>query len=96
MGLLDTFSLTNSQRSGYVPTQGGNLSIPQFVGSPSPAVAQVPVMPYFGTGASNFSGFNPNAFANITSKPLLPTRNQDQQALSLQAGCAGGTLDLVG
>jgi hypothetical protein len=70
MGLLDAFGLANMQRIGYTPPQGDNLSIPQL----NPAVAKAPasLMP-FGSGNSNFQGFNPEtSFSSIGSKQLTP------------------------
>ena len=74
MGLLDAFGLANMQRIGYVPPQGGNLSIPQLN---NPTVPQAPapsVMPSsLGSGNSNFQGFNPEtSFSSIGSKQLTP------------------------
>jgi hypothetical protein len=70
MGLLDAFNPVNMQRSGYVPPQGGNLSIPQI--NPAVAKAPAPLMP-FGSGNSNFQGFNPEtSFSSIGSKQLTP------------------------
>jgi hypothetical protein len=70
MGLLDAFGLANMQRIGYTPPQGDNLSIPQL--NPAVAKAPAPLMP-FGSGNSNFQGFNPEtSFSSIGSKQLTP------------------------
>jgi hypothetical protein len=98
MGLFDAFNLTNSQRGGYLPPQGGNLSIPQLR-NPSPAVAQTPapsVMPsYMGSGNSN--NFDTSTLANVAPKLLTPSYNSPQQQfLSRQAGMPGGKLNCIG
>jgi hypothetical protein len=94
MGLLDTFSLTNSQRSGYVPPQGGNLSIPQL--NPAVPQAPAPVMPsYLGSGNSN--NFDTSTLANVAPKLLTPSYNSPQQQfLSRQAGMPGGNFNCIG
>ncbi|MFN9691638.1 MAG: hypothetical protein ACK551_06020 [Vampirovibrionales bacterium] len=75
----------------------GALSIPQFGGSPSPAVAQAPtpsVMPQIlGSGKSN--NFDTSTLSNVAPKLLTPSDSPQQQALSRQAGMPGGKLNFT-
>ena len=96
MGLLDAFGLANMQRIGYVPPQGGNLSIPQLN---NPTVAQAPapsVRPsYLGSGNSN--NFDTSTLANVAPKLSTPSYNSSQQQfLSRQAGMPGGNFNCIG
>jgi hypothetical protein len=74
MGLFALgINFANLQRGGTVPpTANGNagLQIPQI--NPAVAKAPAPLMP-FGSGNSNFQGFNPEtSFSSIGSKQLTP------------------------
>jgi hypothetical protein len=92
MGLLDAFGLANMQRSGYVPPQGANLSIPQLN---NPTVTQAPVASvkpsYLGSGNTN--NFDTSTLANVAPQLLTPSNSPQQQALSRQAGMPGGKLN---
>jgi hypothetical protein len=87
---------------GFDPSKLSNLQIPQFGASPygvMPRQAE-PVVPQsvVGAGNSRFNGFNPDAnFAGLGVKPLVPQLNSlHQMNASACAGCAGGSLNLMG